>query len=623
LIQLLGKTNTKKKMLYLVPIVALANLRFREYQHLRNYGINAALRVGISHLSKKKRRTEELGSMDKADIIIATYEAIDIILRSGHPHLVRDLGTVIIDEIQMLADPERGFLLDGLISRLRIYLPHAQFIFLSATVSDPKDLATHLRTALIHYQDRPVPIERHLIMCLEEGIKLKNMLVLTREEFRKRSSFGYKGQTIIFTNSRKNTENLADYLTHNHVKSMAYHGGLTYEQRKIVEHNFIHQKIACVITTAALAAGVDFAASQVIFANLTMGIKWLTVAEFEQMAGRAGRLKKHDTGKVYLLITPGKAYTAAQTETEERMAILLLKGQIEPLLLDPDDNGSLTEILALIAMYSYSDKNDRGINMQDLSYFQTLLYNHDFDLNYLLIILKEKGLILRIRNNSEWIATPFGKAVSESFLRVDKALEIKEELQVPVIEGSPPPNMIKIARSLQPLNNIYITNRLLSEMAGKGEKRAKSNNLFSNDVLALMTADNLGKRSRLNPHVYDILIRWSEDIFNCTCKDQPYCECGKDNIEQILVEYRLAGLTLNEIMLAIEDEYEIQIFQGDLIDFFEQLIYNLLAINKIGKTIRLAPQTMLKIRDIPHIITDLISPKKNNDQTDEELIEED
>jgi len=42
------------------------------------------------------------------------------------------------------------------------------------------------------------------------------------------------------------------------------------------------------VTTAALGAGVDFPASQVIFDSLAMGIEWLTVQEFHQMSGRSG-----------------------------------------------------------------------------------------------------------------------------------------------------------------------------------------------------------------------------------------------------------------------------------------------------------------------------------------------
>ncbi len=59
-----------------------------------------------------------------------------------------------------------------------------------------------------------------------------------------------------------------------------------------------------VVTTAALAAGVDFPASQVIFETLAMGKDWLKVGEFQQMQGRAGRPDYHDLGKVVILADP-------------------------------------------------------------------------------------------------------------------------------------------------------------------------------------------------------------------------------------------------------------------------------------------------------------------------------
>ena len=74
-----------------------------------------------------------------------------------------------------------------------------------------------------------------------------------------------------------------------------------------------------------------------IFESLSMGINILTVAEFEQMLGRAGRLKKHDIGLAYLLIEPGKIYSHKTKETEENIAIGLLNGKIKDFELQPDD----------------------------------------------------------------------------------------------------------------------------------------------------------------------------------------------------------------------------------------------------------------------------------------------
>ena len=57
-------------------------------------------------------------------------------------------------------------------------------------------------------------------------------------EFKIKSSYGFRGQSIVFTNSRKNTERLAEYLRENHIQALAYHGGLDHSQRKYVERSF-------------------------------------------------------------------------------------------------------------------------------------------------------------------------------------------------------------------------------------------------------------------------------------------------------------------------------------------------------------------------------------------------
>lgn len=613
ILQAVKKVRSTAKMLYLVPIVALANMRYQEYKELQKIGVNSALKIGISHISRKEGLKEDLGSLSKSDVVIATYEAIDILLRSGHPYLLKDFRTVVVDEIQMLADPERGFILDGLIARLRLHLPKAQMLYLSATISDPENLAAHLRATLIHYKDRPVPIERHLVVCMDEATKFKHLRRLVREEYRLKSSFGYRGQTIVFTNSRKNTEKLAEQLRENHITAYAYHGGLDYGKRKFIEKSFEMQKVACVVTTAALAAGVDFPASMVVFYSLVMGIQPLTVADFEQMSGRAGRLKKHDLGKVYMLITPGKTFIAAYMETEEQLAMRLLKGEIEPLQLQPNDELQYAEILAIISMYSNSRTPERGISKKNLRYFHSLLFNGIFDLKSAVKYLYREQMIRPVYNNTEFRTTRFGKAVAESFISLSQAIQIRKELTKPVTEENPAPDMLILAQNLNQFLNVYVTNRMLAELSLKSERQSRSNNLFSNSVLSMISADYMGKkqRGRINRRVYETILRWIEDIFNCTCEDSPYCDCGRKNVEGFIFDYRLSGLSINEIIQAFKDEFEIKIFPGDLIDYLEQIIYSLLAIQKIGKSVSVPPQTMLQLKQIPKIINLLIGPRKS------------
>ncbi|NJE11493.1 helicase-related protein, partial [Thermococcus sp. MAR1] len=133
---------------------------------------------------------------------------------------------------------------------------------------------------------------------------------LAKAEVMRKSKQGYKGQTIVFTFSRKRCHELAAFLTSRGLKAKPYHSGLPYHQRKLTEMEFQAQMLDVVVTTVALGAGVDFPASQVIFESLAMGNKWLSVREFHQMLGRAGRPLYHEKGKVYLIIEPGKKYSA-------------------------------------------------------------------------------------------------------------------------------------------------------------------------------------------------------------------------------------------------------------------------------------------------------------------------
>ena len=77
-------------------------------------------------------------SVKNADIIVATYEGLDFILRSGNYNELKNIGTVVIDEIHMLDEQERGPRLNGLVQRLMTIFPKAQLIGLSATVKNSK-----------------------------------------------------------------------------------------------------------------------------------------------------------------------------------------------------------------------------------------------------------------------------------------------------------------------------------------------------------------------------------------------------------------------------------------------------------------------------------------------------
>ncbi|MFB6081814.1 MAG: DEAD/DEAH box helicase [Halanaeroarchaeum sp.] len=397
----------KGTMLFLVPLVALANQKHEDFQAEYGHLADVTIRVGASRLR------DDGGRFDPgADIIVGTYEGIDHALRTGKD--LGDIGTVVIDEVHTLQDDERGHRLDGLISRLHHYTERraertqdyggAQWIYLSATVGNPGQLARHLGANLVEFEERPVPIERHVTFADEaEKPSIENKLV--RREFDRESSKGYRGQTIIFTNSRRRCHEISRKLEY---PSAAYHAGLDYGKRKQVERQFADQDLAAVVTTAALAAGVDFPASQVVFDTLAMGIEWLSVQEFEQMLGRAGRPDYHDRGKVYLLVEPDARYHGSMDATEDEVAFTLLKGDMEDVVAHYDERAAVEETLANVTVggRAVAELNERMLGEIPTKQALARLLEYDFI--------------------DGFAPTPRGRAVTRHFLDPEAAFTIIE-----------------------------------------------------------------------------------------------------------------------------------------------------------------------------------------------------
>ena len=350
------------KLLFLVPLVALANQKHEDFRDEYGDLADVTIRVGASRI-----RGGSDGFDPDADVIVGTYEGIDHALRTGRD--LGDIGTVVIDEVHTLADEDRGHRLDGLISRLKYYCEErrssedTQWIYLSATVGNPGQLGEVLGARTIEFEERPVPIERHVTFASgQEKPDVENKLV--KREFDRTSSKGYRGQTIVFTNSRRRCHEISRRLEYS---SAPYHAGLDYGRRKKVERMFADQDLAAVVTTAALAAGVDFPASQVVFDSLAMGIEWLTVQEFEQMLGRAGRPDYHDRGTVWLLIEPEGRYHGGMERTEDEVAFSLLKGEMESVVNRYPEAQQVAQTLANVTVAGSAAKrlNDRMLGEID------------------------------------------------------------------------------------------------------------------------------------------------------------------------------------------------------------------------------------------------------------------
>lgn len=558
-----------KKFVFLTPLVALANQKYRDFKKkYSKLGLKVAIKVGMSRIKAKEELTLPDDDIKNADIVVGTYEGLDFLLRSGKAGDFGEIGTVVIDEIHMLDDEERGPRLNGLIKRLKSLFKDIQIIGLSATVQNPKEIANEFSMKLVEYDKRPVPLERHLIFAKSEYEKMDIITKLSRAEYKNISKKGFHGQTIIFTNSRRKTHSIADYLTKRNIKAAAYHAGLSYSKKSRIEKEFANQKISTVVTTAALAAGVDFPASQVIFEALIMGNKWLTNNEFSQMLGRAGRPSYHDTGKVYLIPEVGRKYG---DDTEDMQAVSLLESDVDPIHVRYSENAVLEQFLADICSGKVHTFGELKTAYENLDLPLGLEEAYD--------VIHEGGLV-RERNN-KISSTKYGMAVSVSFLDLKAAEYIKRSINLKNQNKKKKHfvDPLEIALKLEPFENAYMSNRL-NRRLGKALNINLSARLFADSTLDILSsAETI---SKLDPNLQDAVINLQIDFMSCKCQDRPFCKCFQDELSRKIMKQRMYKKDPVDISKKLLKNYQIHSYAGDIFSWLDSVIRALEAVRRIA-----------------------------------------
>ncbi len=143
--------HQKGKIIYLVPLRALAAEKFREYKGLFQ---ETAHRVAVA--------TGDIDSpseyLAENDIIILTVEKANSLIRHRASWLKR-VSCVVIDEAHLLNDTERGPTLEIVLTALKTAI-HPHLIALSATIGNPKELAHWLDAKLVMDTWRPVELKK-------------------------------------------------------------------------------------------------------------------------------------------------------------------------------------------------------------------------------------------------------------------------------------------------------------------------------------------------------------------------------------------------------------------------------------------------------------------------------
>lgn len=344
-----------RKAVFLLPFKALTNEKYEDFEAL--YGERLGLRVvrctgdhhdDVDHFVR-----------GKYDIALLTYEMF-LNLSLSLPSLLSKIGLVVLDEAQFVADPTRGIGVELLLTNLLVARERGvepQLVALSAVIGDVNRFDEWLGCDTLFTQERPVPLTEGVLdrsgtfQYLDaDGREGEEQLLPPREVVQRKGKPEWQDvvvplvrklveegeKVLIFRNTRGATVGCAVYLAnelglspaddvvaelpeHDPSRSSgklrrvlsggaAFHNAdLTREERVAVERAFRDPDgaVQALAATTTVAAGVNTPANTAIIVETFFygddGRQDFTVAEYKNMAGRAGRLGLSEEGRSVLL----------------------------------------------------------------------------------------------------------------------------------------------------------------------------------------------------------------------------------------------------------------------------------------------------------------------------------
>ncbi|MGH7965861.1 MAG: DEAD/DEAH box helicase, partial [Candidatus Binatia bacterium] len=393
----LRATFAGKRVLYLTPLRALAEEKYQTFR--ARYGD-----YGVKVVVATRDRREFDRDIEQGDFHLAVlvYEKLTQLL-VRHPHLLRTVALVVVDELQMLGDPERGSGLELSLAKLLGSVPRPQLLGLSAVLREAEQVAEWLQADLLLQDERPVELYRGVLL----GGRFRYKAYNTGEESEERLAevdsedpreilfanvkhLAEKGeQVLIFLKGKRDTVQCAaalaealalppaqdalvtlESLPETALKAQLrtaltggvafHHADLTPEERAIVETFYRRGEIRVIACTTTLAFGVNLPASTVFIE----AVKWdtdkrtgaaievpLSWAEYENISGRAGRLGFHEEfGRSVLIAT-----NQFQADLLWRSYIMGDEEQFTPA---PGQDGLADRVLNLVASKTCITKNE-------------------------------------------------------------------------------------------------------------------------------------------------------------------------------------------------------------------------------------------------------------------------
>ena len=455
------------KIIYLSPLRALASEKYADFKKLESLSKSDGSSIKVSISTGDFESNNEY--LKNSDIIILTNEKFDSLQRHGIKWLSQ-VSLIVIDEIHLIGDSYRGPTLEMIIAKMLISEHSPQILGLSATINNVEEISDWIGAKSVVSTWRPVDLSEG-VFCFGqvdfkdgtspinidnsgEGTAIDIAIDMVKKN----------GQSIIFTETRKRASSLAKKIekmmpliltkeqsdelfnlsqllkksdTNTDMNDLLvkllkhgvafHHAGVSNQQRQIIESGFRDRKIKIICATPTLAAGVNLPARRVVLSSYLRydmqygGMSPISVLDYKQMCGRAGRPQYDDKGETILI---------ANNESEQDSLFdHYINGDVEDIESALSNEDSLrTHILATISSSKF------GISKPNLlKLFNNTLYTLqngndelEFKVEDCLDFLIDENFIEK--RNNKFISTRFGKQTSLLYINPITARDFRDSI---------------------------------------------------------------------------------------------------------------------------------------------------------------------------------------------------
>lgn len=316
-----------KPAVWLLPARALATEVNETVKRWEAHGIRSVELTGETNMSSDAVR--------HAQLWVATTEKFEALYRrSSLRGFISSVGCLIIDEVHLVGDAERGATLEALLARLRTVDNSTRIVALSATVANAEHLATWfnaqlvtsawrptvLTTQLVPYDAPPEGARRELVETAKDRaveMLLRDLLAApaAQSEVLDGGPGGDATSVLVFCGSKNAVRRTAavaagmpDRAAPDDVLAdQAFSRGVGMHFRDAPRsaralEAFRKRSIKILVATSGLSTGVNTPARAVIIRDLELGLSPLDVSQAQQMFGRAGRAGQENAGFGFMLV---------------------------------------------------------------------------------------------------------------------------------------------------------------------------------------------------------------------------------------------------------------------------------------------------------------------------------